>query len=148
MYINAARNTAATEFYLATVDQRYAGRSLIIELWDIGDIDPDGPNGDHFLLIDRTGATVDCSWVATDGSPDPKSQPNSTSGGPGLCRIDAYDRIFNDELITIIAPIPESYTCTGDGCWWKIKYNYAGGTVKDSSTWSAYIDGNPIRLIE
>lgn len=149
MVMTAARNTSVTEFYLARVDQRYAGKSLIIELWDIGDIDPDGPNGDHFLIRERSGATVDCEWVATDTSPLPNSQPNPTSsGGIGPCRIDAYDRIFNDELITIISKIPDDYTCTGNGCWWTIKYNYAGGTVKDTSTWTAYIDGNPIRIVE
>ena len=39
-------------------------------------------------------------------------------------------------------------TCTGDDCWFKIKYNYPAGAVHDSTTWAAYIEGNPIRLIK
>ncbi|GMQ84439.1 MAG: hypothetical protein BMS9Abin07_0003 [Acidimicrobiia bacterium] len=146
MAMAAARNTTQTEFYLARVDQKYAGRSLVVELWDVGDI-TEGPGTDNFSLIDGTGAVQNCSWIATDTSVIPGAKSNPTSGGPGACTIGASDKIFNDELITITAPIPETYTCTGDACWWKIQYNYVG-LVKDTTTWKAYIDGNPIRIVE
>ena len=32
-------------------------------------------------------------------------------------------------------------------CWWRIDYNYVG-LVKDTTTWTACINGNPIRLVE
>ena len=32
-------------------------------------------------------------------------------------------------------------------CWFKIDYQYAG-TVNDTTTWAAFIAGNPIRLVE
>jgi hypothetical protein len=144
MVMVAARNTTQTEFYLAKVDSKYAGKDLIIELWDVGDI-TEGPSSDSFTIKDGTGTAVDCEWVATDTSPVGK--PNPTSGGSGECTINASDKVFNDELITMIIPIPESYTCTGNGCWWKVTYDYVG-LVKDTTTWTAYVDGNPIRLVE
>jgi hypothetical protein len=41
---------------------------------------------------------------------------------------------------------PADYTCAAN-CWWKVRYNYPGETT-DTTTWSAYIEGNPVRLIE
>lgn len=144
MVMVAARNTPQTEFYLARVDPRHAGKDLIIELWDVGDI-TNGPNSDEFTILDGSGTAADCEWVATDTSPVGK--PNPTSGGPGACTINASDRVFNDELITIIVAIPDDYSCAGLGCWWKVEYDYVG-VVKDTTTWTAYVDGNPIRLVE
>lgn len=45
--------------------------------------------------------------------------------------------------------LPESYTCSGDACWFRVEYNYTGSAlIRDVTTWSAYIDGNPIRIVE
>ncbi len=51
------------------------------------------------------------------------------------------------ELITIVVSIADDYTCTGNGCWWTVEYDYVG-LVKDTTTWTAFIDGNPIRFVE
>jgi hypothetical protein len=50
-------------------------------------------------------------------------------------------------MITITIPLADDSTCTGDDCWFKIRYDYVG-LVKDTTTWAAYVDGNPIRLVE
>ncbi len=42
--------------------------------------------------------------------------------------------------------LPSDYTCAAD-CWWKIVYNYPGVT-NDTTTWGAYIEGNPVSLVE
>ena len=142
MVMVASRNTTQTTFSLARVDEKYAGKDLIIELWDVGDI-TEGPGTDAFTINDGAGPPVDCTWTATNTT-DPS---NATSGGPGACTINASDKKFNNELITIIIAIPDAYTCTGDGCWWEVEYNYVG-LVKDATTWTAYVDGNPIRIVE
>jgi hypothetical protein len=142
MLISAARNTTQTNFFLAEVDEKYADKDLIIELWDVGDI-TSGPGTDAFTINDGFGNPVNCEWTATNTT-DPS---NETSGGPGDCTINASDKKFNNELITIIVAIPDSYTCTGATCWWEVEYDYSG-LVKDTTTWTAYIDGNPIRIVE
>jgi hypothetical protein len=48
--------------------------------------------------------------------------------------------------VTIRVTLPSDYTCAGD-CWWKIHYNYPGKT-QDTTTWSARIEGNPLRIVE
>jgi len=32
-------------------------------------------------------------------------------------------------------------------CWWKVRYNYPDEST-DTTTWSAYIEGNPVHLVE
>ena len=140
MVISATRNTQKTEFHLARVEERYKGKDLIIELWDVGDIlggvnnVPD--DNAIFRIVDGTGATVNCDWQATNND-----------SGSGLCSINASNKKYNDELITITTKIPDNYTCTGDGCWWKIIYTIAG-QVKETTTWAVFVDGNPLRIVE
>ncbi len=55
---------------------------------------------------------------------------------------------YNNELISVDIPIPADYTCTGDECWFRVAYDYTGTEVHDTTTWTAYITGNPIRLVE
>jgi hypothetical protein len=154
MVISATRNTQETAFHLARVEERYKGKDLIIELWDVGDIEGGVNNTSDtnaiFRIVDGTGATVSCEWTATDTSPihpDGKTPSNPTAGGPGPCSINASNRRFNDELITITTKIPDNYTCTGDGCWWSIIYTIAG-QVKETTTWAVFVDGNPLRIVE
>ena len=138
MAISATRDTTRTEFHLARVEQRYAGKDLIIELWDVGDIVGGNPPDDNAWLkvVDGNGATVTCAWEATNGD-----------ANSGLCSINASDIRYDDELVTIVIEVPDNYTCTGDRCWWRIIYDIAG-QVKETTTWTAYIDGSPIRIVE
>ena len=48
--------------------------------------------------------------------------------------------------MTIRIDVPADYTCAAD-CWWNVYYNYPGKTT-DTTTWSAHIEGNPVRLGE
>lgn len=83
------------------------------------------------------------AWV-----PDWGSIARTAAALPGTCTIVASNRQFNNELISITIGLPDDYTCTGDGCWWKIDYNSAGTEVTDTTTWTAYVAGNPLRLVE
>ena len=138
MVMSATRGTTKSDFHLARVEQRYAGKNLIIELWDVGDIVGGDPPDDNasFKIVDGTGNTVTCDWVATNGD-----------GNSGPCDINASSRRFNNELITMTIKISDNYTCTGEQCWWKIDYTIAG-QVKETTTWTAYIDGAPVRIVE
>ena len=125
-----------TEFYLARVEEHYAGKKLVIELWDVGDVSG-GAGTDNFSILDGNDAVPDCDWSATNGN-----------SGSGACTIVASNKVYNNELITITVEVPDNYTCTGDECWWKLRYDYADGYVKDTTTWTAYLAGNPLKLIE
>ena len=51
---------------------------------------------------------------------------------------------------SIRVPIPSTYTCTSTeagGCWFRLQVTFPGG-VSDITTWSARVEGDPVRLIE
>ena len=125
-----------SQFYLAKVEEKHAGKNLIIELWDPGDI-TGGNNSDNVRVYDGFGSIPDCSWSATNGD-----------SGSGPCIITTGGKVFNGHLVTMVLPIPADYTCDGDTCWFRIEYQYPTGSVHDSTTWAAYIEGNPIRLVK
>ncbi len=59
---------------------------------------------------------------------------------------------YNGQWVTWEIPIPATYTCNtalATGCWAKLQFVYPAGTnVSDTTTWSAYILGEPVRLIQ
>ena len=127
IYANFAGNEAT--FNLAEVPDVHAGKQLVIELWD-----PDsGNNGTRINMPD--GTLPPCSWSATDGR----------SGTLGGCNIN-YATSFNNHHMQIRIDIPNDYTCSAN-CWWQITVSYPGG-ANDTTTWSARIEGNPVRLVE
>lgn len=76
-----------------------------------------------------------------------------TSGGLIDCDINFDNDLsptgkgsFDNEHLQIRIAIPNDYTCSTD-CWWTIKVSYPGG-ANDTTTWSARIEGNPVRLVE
>ncbi len=132
LYVNFATNYAT--FDLAEVSQVHAGKDLVIELWDsdsgIGSVSVKQPGG----------ATLSCEWSATTGD----------GGTDGDCSIPTGSYSFNNHSMEIRVDIPNTYTCdpaTADGCWWTIELFYPGG-ANDTTTWSAHIEGNPVRLVE
>ena len=106
-------------------------------MWDPGDI-TGGTNADHVIVYDGFSSVPECSWEATNGG----------SGGLAPCVITTGGKVFNGHLVTITVPIPADYTCSGDECWFTIEYKYPNGSVHDSTTWAARIEGNPIRLVQ
>lgn len=136
IYANFEGNTAT--FNLAEVPEVHAGRELVIELWD-----PD--SGNTGVRIELPNGTLpQCSASATDGR---------SSAGLIPCDINFNSDLspngggsFNDEHLQIRIAIPDSYTCSAN-CWWTIEVSYPGG-ANDTTTWSARIEGNPVRLVE
>ncbi len=124
-----------TEFYLTRVEEEHAGKTLVVEFWDAGDVN-NGGSGDTLTLSTGTGSIPACTWTASNGD----------SGSS--CIINVSAKKYNNELITVVIPIPEDYTCSGDECWFRVTYDYTGTEVHDTTSWTAYITGNPIRLVE
>jgi hypothetical protein len=136
VYANEWAGSGTTDIYLAEVGSENAGKELIVELFDVGDLN--GSIGtDQLELYDGSDALAEYSWESDGGE----------AGSFGPCIIGAPNKRFNGQLLTITIPIAEDYTCTGVGCWYKIKYVYSA-TVNDTTTWSVYVVGNPIRLVE
>ncbi len=131
---------ATTEFYLARVPSGSAGGFLNVTLYDVGDSSQSGtikivpPAGGSYSGCTGSGVTTSitstCSFTVTAGSPS----------------------VFNGRYEVVKVPIPLGYTCN-DGnsadCWVKLQYSYGSGSAPtDVTTWSAKLEGDPIRLVE
>jgi Putative Flp pilus-assembly TadE/G-like len=141
IYANVDGLAGDTEFYLTEVQEVHADKTLVVQLFDPGDA-----KGNHSVeIIDANGANPPCSWSANESSGSGKD-----SGDESACIISTSKTggggKFNNWLLTIRIPLAADYTCGAD-CWWKVRYNYPDQT-SDTTTWSAFIEGNPLRLVE
>jgi len=76
----------------------------------------------------------------------------TTTVGTGCKISNVSSANYGGKLQTISVPIPSDYTCTSTaagGCWVRLQMNFTGTTsVADTTTWSASIDGDPVRLVK
>ena len=90
-------------------------------------------------------ATVSgCVFSRNDGA--------TLSSTPSTCTLSNVSSAngFDGRSVTVDIPIPANYTCTpavATQCWIKVRAAFPSG-VTDTTTWSAAILGNPIRLVE
>ena len=159
-------------FYLAEVGPQFAGRTLVMELWDPGDVS----GGTAAVMTPMMPSTSvprpvvptpsgDCTWTA-DTLPNGRLglsgaeflTPQPPLPGPE-CQIETSSATsgqhFQGEWLRIRIQIPDTYTCTpgvnpettAGSCWWGIRYNFTA-SANDVTTWMARIEGNPLQLTE
>jgi len=150
-----------SQFYLARVPTAAAGHTLVLNFYDIGDASstgslqvvppPDSNVGANFANCQWTGnsSTGALGYAANTPSapwgplsPIPNCEIDGVNGGGGT--------IWNAQWSTVTVPIPNNYTCNDSdpqGCWLKINYLFAGG-VNDTTSWNAYLLGDPVRLVQ
>jgi hypothetical protein len=135
---------ADTRFYLARILPYDAGRTLRINLYDMGESSQSGTL--RILAPDEyPGSFSGCKISRDDGA--------SLTVDSSRCQLSGvHSSGYNGRVLTIDVPIPQNYTCAANsdtGCWVKIQAVYpSSATVTDATTWSAQILGNPIRLVE
>lgn len=141
VYANA--DAANTTFFLARVLPYDAGRTLRVTLYDMGDA---SQAGTLQILPPPEFATTfsGCSFARNDGG--------TMSTVPSTCTINnvSSGTGFNGRSVNIDIPIPTNYSCdeaSATGCWIKVRAAFPSG-VSDTTTWSASILGNPIRIVE
>lgn len=57
---------------------------------------------------------------------------------------------WNGQWSTVTIPIPATYACADtdpQGCWVRINYQFTGG-VNDTTSWNAFLLGDPVRLVK
>lgn len=153
-YNNLTNPSGGTQkFYLAQVDQKAAGKTLEIDLFDIGDVssvatltieDPDG-NSYSNPTFTWTSDTL-CN----------NSKGNCSGSGTSIqTKFSDGTQPFQDTWVTILVPLPATYGSTGltpatesQPGWWKIDYTLASGTTgNDTTTWRVSVRGNPVHLV-
>ena len=169
MGIYTNRGGSFARFYLARVPPASVSRTLVVDLFDIGDI-AGGATGDLTVLPPVDGSVdgaplgsgfVDCTWA-----PPPSSSgnriftpfPGGQAYGPfeetaGGCRIpDVNNSEYDGHWVRVRIPIPTGYDCAVEsptGCWTRIDFDFSGAaSIQDTTTWRAFIEGNTARLVE
>jgi hypothetical protein len=146
IYNNASGSTTA--FYLAEVSSYYHGKTFVVEFFDAGEsaatgtlqmMSPDGSvfNDGECRIYTRNNPGVDWSLQTT------------IPAGSG-CQESVSPQEYHDRWLKFEMDLPPEYACTEGGvpgCWWKVNYAYPSG-VNDTTTWKAYMIGNPIHLVE
>ena len=141
MSIYANYNGANTTFNLVRVIPAAATKTLNIGFYDVGDATNPGTVQVLPPLDSNLGAQLSsCAGAGVVTGTITNCKLTNVSSGSG----------WNGQYENIKIPIPNSYTCTyaqAGGCWWRLVVNFPGG-VSDTTTWTANIDGDPIRLIK
>lgn len=137
MYGNTPSGTS--RFHLARIPSSSNGQLFSVNLFDIGD---GAKPGSTIRVVppSETGG----SFSGCIGS-------GKVNGGLSNCEI-SVNSTFNGKWQTITVPIPASYTCndsSATGCWVRLEFFYgAGSQPADTTSWTASLEGDPIRLIE
>jgi len=149
LYANAAAGAPAPNFYMARVLPGSGGQILRVSLWDIGDCSGSGCSPTLSFLI-RGSAAPSCSVTAHLGAPNGAAQVHVTNSCSYT--VNQSGVVPNGTWFTIDIPIPSSYTCNQSDptdCWITMNYHpNNGGALNDTTTWSAQILGNPVRLVK
>jgi Flp pilus assembly protein TadG len=147
MSIYANYSGAPQLFNLVRVIPAAQTKTLTIHFFDIGDAT--APTTATVLPpIDATvsGAPL-TSFSGCTGAGVVNGPLGSTCGISG-----ATTSTYNGKIQTISVPIPSTYTCNSTqagGCWVRVQLKLdSSGSTSDTTTWSASIDGDPVRVIK
>ncbi|MFM7064900.1 MAG: pilus assembly protein TadG-related protein, partial [Actinomycetes bacterium] len=134
----ANANGASIQFYVARVLPDAAGRTLRINLFDMGESTLAGT-----LRVlgpaEYQGTFSGCTITRDDRA--------ALSTTPSLCQLNNVQSSggYNGRLVTMDVPVPADYACapsTATGCWVRIQASYpTGAKVNDATTWTAALLG-------
>jgi Flp pilus assembly protein TadG len=145
IYANIGGSSSA--FHLARVLPGSEGRSLVLSAFDLADADVAG----SFTISGPSGSLTGCEYNPPGTTPRSGPPWGNFSTQLSNCTITGVDHDhYNGRWIQIRIPIPKDYTCdvtNPKDCWFKISFQFPGG-VHDTTTWTAYLDGDPVRLIQ
>lgn len=141
MPIFANADSASPVFNLIRVLPGAAGKTLVFSFFDVGDATA---NGTMTVLrpTEGTGSALgNCKATGYKVLTLPTCSLAGINGKSG----------WNGQSETISVPIPPDYNCDYNhpgGCWFRVQVSFGAGSVTDATTWSASINGDPVRLIE
>lgn len=153
---NGIPSGTPTQFFLAEVKNEYRGKTLVIELWDPGD-----GNGNSYITVMKPGGTAagdpqqGCEYEGRTAAGTRDSGPNNPTGDCTIQTTTSGSNTYQNRWVHIEINLPSTYSCnesvadpttTGGSCWWQIKYN-TSSSLNDYTTWTAFIQGDPVRLV-
>ncbi len=141
MSIYANYAGANSTFNLVRVIPAAATKTLVIGFYDVGD----ATNPGTIRVLPPTDSNMSSAISGCMGS-------GVVNGALTDCQLNnvSHDSGWDGKSQYVRIPIPGSYTCTATqpgGCWFRLQVSFPGG-VTDTTTWTAQITGDPVRLIK
>ena len=127
---------------MAEVPTYYHGKTFVVELYDAGESANSGtlavldPSGKH---LQRRGVP-DLQPQQPERGLEPARDPSGSN-----CQETVTHGEYNGRWLKFEMDLPAAYSCSN--CWWRMSYAYPTA-VNDTTTWRAYMIGNPIHLID
>lgn len=145
--------SANTTFYLARVLPGAESRNLVVSFFDTGDA-PGGSTG-TLTVLPPPDSNVGASFSGCTYTPPPGTATGPPWGtfvpAQSGCKITGVSSAsYNGQWIQFKIPIPDDYDCDledPNGCWTRINFAF-DANVNDTTTWTARIEGDPVRLVE
>jgi Flp pilus assembly protein TadG len=158
MYANVG--ATLTQFYLARVPTAAAGHTLVLNFYDIGDASSVGKLTIVPPTEYSTSAFSNCKWTGntSSGAVGFNLSSPEREWGPftdiSPCTITGVNQggntNWNGQWSTVRIELPDDYVCDDnepEGCWVRINYEFAGG-LQDTTSWTASLEGDPVRLVK
>ncbi len=142
MAVFANAPVAVSEFNLVRVVPAAASKTMVFQFFDAGDA-ASGSGSIRILPPTESSLTLsDCTASGHYNGNLSNCRVNGVSGSSG----------WNGQAQTIKVPIPNDYDCnvgSAGGCWFRVLVDFgSASSVTDVTTWSAKIEGDPVRLIK
>lgn len=142
MPIYANATGANSVFNLVRVIPAAAGKTLVFGFFDVGE----AATGGTMQIQRPPDSNLPTNIVGCTGT-------GVVNGNLTDCKITGIQSSgWNGKQQFIRIPIPTNYTCdttSQGGCWFRVGVNFGvGNVVNDSTTWTAKVVGEPIRLVE
>jgi hypothetical protein len=142
LYANAAVGSTSPNFYMARVLPGGGSQTLRVRLFDIGDCG--GCSGAPTLSFQQPDGTAWSSCKVKIGD----NAGSFTTYSP--C---SFPDLGTNKWSTVDIAVPAGYSCNASDasdCWTKMSYGPtgSGASLNDTTTWSAQILGNPVRLVK
>ncbi len=146
LYNNVPGSTST--FYLAEVETFYHGKTFVVEMYDPGEFSGGGTAQLEIWDPPGTGPFDggECRVYSRNNVTDPWNLTATNAAGTE-CQELVSSGEYNRRWLKFEIDLPATYSCGAD-CWWRVNYIYPTGGVQDTTTWRAYMVGNPIHIID
>jgi len=129
--------------YLAQIDATNAGKTLVIDLFDPGDL-----NGTGVMYFEQPTTTgyVDDQFTWRNSGTTLNASGTQSGTVSSVTTASGGNSNFQGNWLVVTIPIDPSYAAPQNG-WWKVKYVITGGAAHDRTTWTAKVQNSPVHLV-
>ncbi len=141
IYNNLAAGTSY--IYLAQINATNAGKQLVLDLFDAGDLNG---TGTMYFMMPTTSGWTNATFSWRNPGTTLTGSGSVHSGATSVTTASGGTSNFQGDWMVVTITIPSTYTAPQNG-WWKIKYVITGGAAHDRTAWNAQVVDIPVHLV-